>query len=268
MSIPTPPISEFTIGPFTIHFYALCVLSGAMLACLVGVLRSRKLHALAPNTKMAPGVIWDALLVILPCGVIGARLYYVLTLPGFYLNHPQSIFKIWQGGLGIMGGIIFGVVAAWAFCRVRKIDFNHFLWCVVPGIPLAQSVGRLGNWFNAELYGKETDLPWKLDISRGQYQAVTFYHPTFLYEMLWNLIVFSVLLVIFRKTLFESKVVIPAYLALYTFGRVFIETLRIDNSEYILGVRVNIWFAITLLVVSAVWLIFEAKRVNPKPSKQ
>lgn len=261
-SIPTPPTSDLQIGGFTVHIYALCIITGALLACTLAAYRAKSLKALNSSTQITPSTIWDALLVVLPCGILGARAYYVLTMPQIYLQDPAKILRVWEGGLGIMGGVIFGALAGWAFCTHRKIRFTQFIWCVLPTVPLAQAIGRLGNWFNAELYGKETDLPWGLDISRGLYQAKHLYHPTFAYEMLWNLCVFAALMLIFRKKWYNQLLVIPSYLVLYTFGRIFIESLRIDSSEYILGVRVNLWFAILLLLGSSIWLAYELKKLQ------
>jgi prolipoprotein diacylglyceryl transferase len=215
--------------------------------------------------------ILDILLIGFPCAIVGARLYYVVTVPARYIQDPLEVFNISNGGLGIMGGLIFGLTAAALVCRFKHIHISQLLWCVVPCIPLGQAIGRLGNWFNGELYGTETDLPWALDISRGKYEASTFYHPTFLYELLWDLLIFGVLMWIFRPSravkFTISSIVAPVYLVLYTIGRIAVESLRTDTSEYFLGLRINTWFAMFLLLGSLIWIAvarFRASRLGPE----
>jgi prolipoprotein diacylglyceryl transferase len=255
MHIPTPATNVLQFGSLTLHIYGLCILAGMILAVSLSLLRLRKLRAVEENCSLSASDLLDIALITLPCGIVGARVYYVVTVPKHYLEHPLDVFAINQGGLGIMGGLIAGILAAVVVCRVKGLNLNHFAYCCVPTVPLAQAVGRLGNWFNGELYGFETDLPWGLDISRGQYLPTKFYHPTFLYEIIWDVIIFALLLFIFNKRHYNSIVVAPTYLLLYTIGRSVVESFRIDYSEYFLGVRVNMWFSVTLMLLSICWLI-------------
>jgi prolipoprotein diacylglyceryl transferase len=170
-----------------------------------------------------------------------------------------AIFKIWEGGLGILGGLVGGILGVYVFCKICKIRFSNLLYIAVPVIPLAQACGRLGNWFNGELYGTKTNLPWGLDISRGKYQATVFYHPTFLYEIIWDLLIFVILILIFSVhnfTRIKAYLSLPVYLALYTFGRFWIEQIRTDTSEYWLGLRLNSWFILAIFVVSVSGIMF------------
>jgi prolipoprotein diacylglyceryl transferase len=256
--IPTPGISSFSLGPLTIHIYALCVLLGAVVALLGAYWRAKRIK-LASVLMPAESNILDAFFVILPAGIFGARCYYVLTVPSLFVHDPLSILRIWEGGLGIIGGVCAGFFAAWLFFRKRNITMRWFAWCVAPMLPLAQCIGRLGNWFNAELYGTPTTLPWGLDISRGAYTATTFYHPTFAYEMILDLTICLVLLLIFRLPTEPSEIsfnFLPFafYLIFYSFGRFFIELLRTDYSDYLFGIRVNI-FAIILFFLLGIALI-------------
>lgn len=269
MHIPTPPFSDFYFGPLNIHLYALCILSGFFVAFIISNYRIKLLNRrgsievgsievermIATNCQAVLNFehMLNIVLVLMVTGIIGARLYYVITVPRSYIADPLSIFAINQGGLGIMGGVIFGIIGVYIYCRIVKLDIKQVIWCIIPTVPIAQNIGRLGNWFNGELYGLPTDLPWGLDISRGKYESTTFYHPTFLYEIIWNLIVAVILWKICTK-IGPKMIILPLYLSLYTFGRMFIEMLRTDNSEYFLGLRINLWFALCLFILSIVWL--------------
>ncbi|MDR1447978.1 MAG: prolipoprotein diacylglyceryl transferase [Candidatus Ancillula sp.] len=251
--IQTPSISTFSLGPFTVHIYALCVLLGAVVALFGAFLRAKRFHMVNVLMPDAENIL-DSFFVILPVGIIGARLYYCFTVPSLFKDNPLSIFYIWEGGLGIIGGILAGVLAAYLFFRSRNISLKWFVWCAAPMVPLAQCIGRLGNWFNAELYGSPTDLPWGLDISRGAYTAHTFYHPTFLYEMILDLVICIILLKIFKLPTESAEISLnflpfSFYLILYSTGRFFIELLRTDYSDYLLGMRVNIWAILALLLL-------------------
>ena len=197
-SIPSPSVSYLQLGPFRVHFYALCILAG-MAVCLW--LGSRRWKA-AGGT---PERVFDVAMWAIPAGIIGARAYHVLiTDPGSYFGpnvaDPWAFLKIWEGGIGIMGAVSVGALGAWYGCRRYGMNFPAFADAVAPGILLAQAFGRWGNWFNQELFGKPTTLPWGLEISASsgnfpsQYPAGTLFHPTFLYESLWNLLGVALLL--------------------------------------------------------------------------
>jgi len=208
-----------------------------------------------------------------PFGIVGGRIYHVLSSPDRYFGEnfsgggePIKALYVWEGGLGIWGAVAFGAVGAWIGCRRQGVRLSSFADAVAPGLLVAQAVGRLGNWFNQELYGRPTELPWGLHIDAGYlvsnpatgvaYPEGTLFHPTFLYELVWNLAMAGVLLFVDRRFRLGHARVFWAYVLLYTLGRVWIEMLRIDDAELVLGLRLNVWTSIlvglTALVVSIV----------------
>lgn len=269
--IPSPGFSKFQIGPVTIRMYAVCILIGV--CCAVWILTRR--------WKRAGGTfdqVLDLTLVTVPCGLVGARLYHCLSTPAMYFpptGNPTSILKVWEGGMAIFGGIIGGALAAFLWCRHKRYPFALLLDCLAPGLLVAQAIGRLGNWFNQELYGKPTTLPWGLKLNEKSdaighseicYQGTacpsgTLFHPTFLYEMIWNLIG-AVLIVwignIYAKRL-RSGQLAALYMVWYGCGRSWIEEIRINYSTVILGLRTNTWTAI-LVVLCGVTLFLVLKR--------
>lgn len=269
--IPSPGFSKFQIGPVTIRMYAVCILIGV--CCAVWILTRR--------WKRAGGTfdqVLDLTLVTVPCGLVGARLYHCLSTPAMYFpptGNPTSILKVWEGGMAIFGGIIGGALAAFLWCRHKRYPFALLLDCLAPGLLVAQAIGRLGNWFNQELYGKPTTLPWGLKLNEKSdaighseicYQGTacpsgTLFHPTFLYEMIWNLIG-AVLIVwignIYAKRLRAGQLAV-LYMVWYGCGRSWIEEIRINYSTVILGLRTNTWTAI-LVALCGVALFLVLKR--------
>ncbi|MSO16516.1 MAG: prolipoprotein diacylglyceryl transferase [Candidatus Planktophila sp.] len=253
-AIPTPTISAFEIGPLTIHFYALCIIAGIALAIWLG--NRRFLTSFPQGT----GVVADVAVLAIPAGVIGGRLYHVATSPENYLGDQGRLIdalKIWEGGLGIWGAIALGsVVAYFYYKRIASTkelpSFAYFADALAPGIALAQAIGRWGNWFNAELFGRPLDAPWALSIpARSRpvgYENFETFHPTFLYESIWCLLIAVVLLAL-RKRLAPGSIFL-LYIALYCFGRFFIEGLRIDSTHSFAGLRLNQYVA-GLLFLSA-----------------
>lgn len=254
--IPTPPSSGFLIGNINVHFYGLCIGIGFLAAYFISSYLYKKYYSSDSS------VITNLAIVLIPISAIGARLYYVITMFSSYAQDPISMLYIQNGGLGIYGAIIAGAITVFVFCKVCKIDLTQVLRCIVPTVPLAQSFGRLGNWFNAELYGMPTDLPWGLDISRGEYQPSVFYHPTFLYEIIWDLIIFAVLMVVSIKCQNCDKYILPLYLLLYSFGRFWVETLRIDDTEYFLGFRVNFIIIVLTFCFASLWYFLVLKSLS------
>ena len=249
-SIPTPGISVVEIGPFAVHIYALCIISGVAIAIWLG---NRRFIAAYPQ---AQGIVSDVAIVAVPAGVLGGRLYHVITTPERFFGtdgRPEDILKIWQGGLGIWGAISLGAIGAYVAYRylARSRDlpqFRYFADAIAPGIIFAQAIGRWGNWFNAELFGRPTDLPWALEIPRwarpeGFKEFLTF-HPTFLYESLWCLFV-GVLLLRFGGRL-KGGQTFALYIAAYCLGRLAFELIRIDEANLIFGVRVNVFVSIAV----------------------
>lgn len=224
-------------------------------------LSNKRFVARFPETR---GVVSDVAIVAVPAGVIGGRLYHVITTPEKFFGkngHPADIVKIWEGGLGIWGAIFLGGVGAFAaylyYGKRRTLPkFRYFADAVAPGIVLAQAIGRWGNWFNAELYGKPTSLPWGLEIPRwsrpdGLLDQVT-YHPTFLYESLWCALI-AVVLIRYSSNLRGGQV-FSLYVILYCIGRAGFEYLRVDYSHHIAGIRLN--FLVALIAIGAASLIF------------
>lgn len=265
--IPSPTISQFSIGPATIHIYALCILMGIVLAVWMTTTRWKKLGG---NFDQ----VLDITLVSVPAGIIGARLYHIITTPERFFGPDgdwAEMFRIWNGGLGIWGGVLFGALAAWAWCRHKHYPMALLADAIAPGLLVAQAVGRLGNWFNQELYGAPTTLPWGLKLnmegtaighSEQCYDGATcpsgtLFHPTFLYEMIWNLIGAAIIVYIGSKAMKRLKAgsLFAVYIMWYTLGRTWIESLRIDYAHEFLGVRINVWVSMAVFVLGAVSFI-------------
>lgn len=265
--IPSPTISQFSIGPVTIHIYALCILMGIVLAVWITTTRWKKLGG---NFDQ----VLDVTLVSVPAGIIGARLYHIITTPERFFGPDgdwAEMFRIWNGGLGIWGGVLFGALAAWAWCRHKHYPMALLADAIAPGLLVAQAVGRLGNWFNQELYGAPTTLPWGLKLnmegtaighSEQCYDGATcpsgtLFHPTFLYEMIWNLIGAAIIVYIGSKAMKKLKAgsLFAVYIMWYTLGRTWIESLRIDYAHEFLGVRINVWVSMAVFVLGAVSFI-------------
>lgn len=256
--IPSPSISTFTLGPVTIHIYALCLITGIIAAWVIG---SRRWQARGGTTESFETV----LLWAIPIGIVGARVYHVLTHLGDYFGPAatQHWWAIWEGGIAIYGAIGAGALAAWVIARRRKIAFAALADSLAPGIAVGQALGRFGNWFNQELYGLPTTLPWGLEIDPAYrvpgYEGYATFHPTFLYESLWNLLVAGTLIWADRKFTLGRGKVFALYVALYGFGRIFTESLRIDYSYEVFGpVRFNAAMAMLIClagILALVWLV-------------
>ncbi len=238
---------EWQIGPFVIRAYGVMIALGLFAAAWLAASEARR-------RGLNPDLVWDALPWLTLGGIVGARVWHILTPPAsmrmqgitteYYLTHPLEAIAIWKGGLGMPGVVIGGALALWFYTRRRGLDFRVWLDLVAPALPLGQAIGRWGNYFNQELYGKPTDLPWKLYIDPAHrlpgYEDVAYYHPLFAYEMLWNLLNMAVLLYIGRRW---AKRLLPGdlfllYLAIYGFGRFWLEFLRLDISP-VVGLNVN-----------------------------
>lgn len=236
-SIPSP--SSNRLGPF--HMYGLMIALGVIAAVELGRRRWRERGGNADD-------VYAVAFLAVPAGLIGARLYHVLTDWRSYEGRWIDAFKIWQGGLGIPGGIALGVaVGVWVAHR-RGWRISVGLDALVPGLPLAQAIGRLGNWWNQELFGRPSTLPWavQIDVEHRplQYIAYSTFQPTFLYEMLWNLALCGFLLWIDRKRVLRPGNLLPIYVGIYFVGRLWIEALRVDTASTIGPFRINIWMSI------------------------
>ena len=263
-SIPSPTVSYIDLGPLRIHFYALFILIGIAVAIWVGSIRFKTRGGQA-------GLILDIALWAVPFGIVGGRIFHVLTHWNFYFGEGKDltkIFAVWEGGLAIYGALILGVVGAYTGSRVAGVRFLSFADAIAPGVILAQAFGRLGNYFNQELFGLPTDLPWGLQIDSPNealpigLPAETLYHPTFLYEILWNLLGLVLLLVIEKRLNLRWGQAFGLYLAIYSVGRFWIEGLRLDPSDAFLGIRTNQWSAIMGLLIGAA-LIYWSRRRHP-----
>lgn len=244
-SIPSPSSGSIEIGPLTFRAYGLMIALGVLAAVW---LASRRFAQRGLNPDHATGLAMWAV----PAGLVGARLYHVITDWRDFEGRWGDAFKIWEGGLGILGGVLAGVVAGIAYARKHNIAPTTVLDVVAPALPLAQAIGRWGNWFNQELFGRPTDVPWALEIDvenrpADHVDAETF-HPTFLYESLWNVALVVVLLRVERTRRLGAGALFALYLVGYSIGRLWVEAIRIDKASEIAGLRVNLWvFSIVLL---------------------
>lgn len=264
-SIPSPTISYIDIGPLRVYFYALCIIAGIIVAVFLTNARLTKRGA-------EPWVVIDICLLAIPLAIIGARIFHVLTHPAFYFGEgtdPMAVFRIWEGGIAIYGALIGGAVGAWLGCRWTGIRFWTFADALAPGMLIAQALGRFGNWFNQELFGLPTTLPWGLEIDRENpawpqgLPAGTLFHPTFAYEVVWNLLGAAVLLWISYKFVgLQWGRLFALYLIWYSAGRVVWESIRVDPTEIFLGLRVNVWWSIFSIVLGLV-IFFVQKRRHP-----
>ena len=260
-TIPSPDQGVWNLGPIPIRAYALFIIVGIVVAVWLG---DRRWVARGGQ----PGTIADVALWAVPFGIIGGRLYHVISDNQLYFGDGGSglagALQVWQGGLGIWGAVLGGALGAWIACRRRGIPLPPLGDAVAPGIILAQAIGRLGNYFNQELFGAPTQLAWGLQIDPvnrpSGFEAFETFHPTFLYELLWNLAVFAVLLWADRRFTMGHGRVFALYIALYCLGRVWIEMLRIDTANHILGLRLNVWTALLVGLAAVVYIIISARR--------
>lgn len=261
-SIPSPSISYFDIGPLRIHFYALCIIAGIIVATLLANHRLTKRGG-------EPWVVIDIALIAVPLAIICARIYHVLTHFSFYFGpgkDPLSALYIWEGGIAIYGALIGGAVGAWLGCRWTGVRFWSFADALAPGLIIAQAMGRLGNYFNHELFGLPTNLPWGLEIESTNpafpagLPAGTLFHPTFLYEMIWNLLGAAVLLWAGNRLRLQWGRLLGLYLIWYSAGRIVWESIRIDPSDVFFGLRTNVWAAIIGVILGLVIMIVQRRR--------
>lgn len=259
-SLPSPSQGVWHLGPIPIRAYALCIIAGIAVAIW---LTRRRWAARGGD----PDDVVDVALWAIPFGVVGGRLYHVLTDPELYFapgRDPMRAFYVWEGGLGIWGAVALGALGAWIGCRRRGIDFLEFGDALAPGLVLAQAIGRWGNYFNQELYGGPTTLPWALRIDPAHRPAdspdVALYHPTFLYESLWNVAVAVLLLWVDRRFTVPRGKLFALYVAAYTLGRGAIEGLRIDHANHFLGLRLNEWTSAIVFLAAVGVLLWRRRR--------
>jgi prolipoprotein diacylglyceryl transferase len=249
--LPSPPTGVVHIGPFPLRAYALCIIAGVVAAVVIGDRR----WVARGGTK---GAVADVAGIAVPIGLLGARAYHVVTSPSKYLDDPVAALRVWEGGLGVPGGIAVGVLAAYVVCRRRGYSPGAMADACAPGVPVAQAIGRFGNWFNQELFGRPTTLPWGLEIDPDKPDAVPgaeAYHPTFLYESLWCLGVALVVVWADRRWRLGGGRAFALYAALYAVGRGWIEALRIDDASTFLGLRLNDYVMAAVLVGAVAFLV-------------
>ena len=256
-SIPVPPTNVLKLGPLSFHIYGLCIAAGV----LAGVSLARKRWA---DNGGDPDDITSVALIAVPAGLLGARVYHVITdFPDLYSDGrwwPNALF-IWNGGLGIPGGVVGGVIGALLAARYKKMPWRQMGDATAPALPLAQAIGRFGNYFNQELFGGPTTLPWglKLDAVHRpvEFPAETMFHPTFLYEALWNLALVTLIVVAGKKVTLKPGRWFAVYVAGYGLGRIWVESLRIDAANTILGLRVNTWTSLFAIIGGLIWLFWK-----------
>ena len=261
-SFPSPPGSVLHVGPLPIRAYALCIIAGIVAAVVVGDRRLRRRGAPA-------GTVADIATWAVPFGLVGARIYHVATDPELYWgDHGQgtkAALEIWHGGLGIWGAIAGGAIGAYIGCRRHDVRFSDFADALAPGLALAQAIGRWGNYFNQELYGRASNLPWAVEIDRTHRvdPDVATYQPTFLYESIWDLGVALLVIWADRRWNLTRGRAFALYAAAYTAGRFWIEALRVDSAHRFLGLRLNDWTSIVVFVVAAGYLLLRRREAPP-----
>ncbi len=261
-SIPSPDSGVWYLGPLPLRAYALFIILGIFVGVWWG---ERRWVARGGR----PGVVQEAAIWAVPFGIVGARIYHVLTSPEAYFGEGGDLAlipQLWRGGLGIWGAVAGGALGIWVYCRRNDIPMPPVLDVMAPALPVAQAIGRLGNYFNQELFGKPTTLPWGLEIDPVNrppgYEEFETFHPTFLYEAVWNLGLAAVVVWAERRFRLGHGRAFALYVAGYTLGRVWVELLRIDPANLVLGLRLNVWTSL-LVFAGAVTFIAVSARRNP-----
>jgi prolipoprotein diacylglyceryl transferase len=260
-SIPSPPSPYLEIGPLNLRFYGLMIALGVWAAIEIARVRWRARGG-------DPDQIYTIAKWAVPAGLIGARLYHVATDWRSYQGRWLDAFKIWEGGLGIPGGLLLGVLVGVWVARREGLDLREGADAIIPGIPVAQAIGRLGNWFNQEVFGGPTDLPWGLEIDPGRrparYADEDTFHPTFLYEGLWNLALAGLLIWLDRRRVLRPGQILPLWVVGYGVGRFLVESVRIDAASLVLGVRVNHWVSAIAVIGGLVWFWWMGRTAPPR----
>ena len=268
-SIPSPPSvwSHFPLGPLTVHTYALCILAGIIAAVII---TQRRLTTRGAKS----GVVLDIIIWAVPIGIVGARFYHVFTHLGDYFfsgANLWNIFAIWDGGNALYGSLLGGALGAYIGCRRHGIRFWSFADALAPAMLVAQSLGRFGNYFNHELFGLPTTLPWGLQIESSNAKfppglaAGTLFHPLFLYEIIWNLIGVAVILFLERKLTLRWGRAFGLYLIWYGLGRSWLEAIRIDpTSDGFLGIPANVWASFVAIALGITLFVIQTRR-HPQP---
>lgn len=267
--LPSPPRGVWYVGPFPLRAYALCIIAGIIIAIWWGERRWRERGG-------QPGAVLDVAMFAVPFGLVGGRLYHVATDWQKYFGdggHPLNALKVWEGGLGIWGAVLLGGIGAWIGCRIYRIPLPAFGDAIAPPILLAQAIGRLGNYFNQELYGRRTDVPWGLEIylrfdSHGQLDMMNgtstgvvdkIVQPTFLYELIWNVLGVLALVWLDKRYRIGHGRLFALYVAIYTFGRFWVELLRDDEATHIFGIRINSYTSALVFLCAIAYFLLATK---------
>ncbi len=261
VSIPSPSSNSIDLGPFELRAYGVVLALGVLVAIWI---THRRWISIGGNQELVSRMaFW-----VIPAAIVGARIYHVVTDFDKYNDNLSDIPKIWEGGLGIWGGVAAGALAMYLVLRRSGEDWGAMMWAAAPAVPVGQAIGRLGNWFNQELFGRPSDLPWALEIDANHrpvdYVSFETFHPTFLYEALWNLALAAALIWlaprIMRWLQPHSGALVGAYMVGYTAGRFWIELLRVDAANEIAGLRVNVWTSILVGLAGVVILLVAYRR--------
>ncbi len=262
-SIPSPSSNALELGPLTFRYYGLMIALGVLAAVEI-----------ASRRWEARGGERDDILEIakwaVPAGLIGSRIYHVATDWKRYQGRWLDAFKIWEGGLGIPGGLFLGVLVGALFARRKGWSITGLVDAIIPGIPVAQAIGRLGNWFNQEIFGRPSDLPWAVEIDErfrpAEFAQFSTFHPTFLYEGLLNLAIAASLIWVDKKKWLKPGQILPLWIALYGIARFIIEGMRTDEASLIAGIRVNHWVSGAAVIIGAIWFVILGRRPASDPA--
>jgi phosphatidylglycerol:prolipoprotein diacylglycerol transferase len=248
---------SFNVGPISIRFYGLCVAAGVLAGWVLAKKRAAS-HGI-PEEKVDDIIFW-----LVVGGFIGARLYHVISSAGYYSSHPSDIIKVWNGGLSIYGAMFGGVLVVFWLAKTYNLKTNVLLDWLAPSVLLGQIIGRFGNFFNYELFGYPTTLPWKMYVPEAlrpeAYASTNYFHPLFLYEVLYNVVVLFLLFYLIRKYKLKPGGVFFFYLLLYNAGRFFLEFMRIDSVFYH-TIRVNAVVSLVLVLTAVAYLVVRKKDV-------
>ncbi len=257
-SLPSPSSNGLELGPLTFRYYGLMIALGVVAAVEIG--RRRWVAQGGEADDVAEIAKWAV-----PAGLVGARVYHVATDWTRYQGRWIDALKIWEGGLGIPGGLVAGVGVGVLVARSRGWSVPGLLTAVIPGVPVAQAIGRLGNWFNQEIYGRPSDLPWavRIDNPSADFEGFETFHPTFLYEGLLNLMIATTLIVLDRRKLLKPGSMLPLWIALYGAARFVVEGMRTDEASLIAGIRVNHWVSGAAVLLGGLWFVVAQRRAVP-----
>jgi prolipoprotein diacylglyceryl transferase len=263
-AIPSPSSGTLEIGPINLNAYGLMIALGVVVAVRIAGKRAERINA-GTMDDLSSIALWAV-----PAGVLGGRAYHVLTDYEKFQGNWGDVIKVWQGGLGIWGGITVGVLVGFWRAKKMNLDAWALVSCSVPGIAVAQAIGRWGNWWNQELFGRPTDLPWALEVSdatalKAGFAEGTTFHPTFLYESIGCLVLAVALIAVERKLKPARGRLLAWYVAGYTALRFFIEGLRIDEAKEFAGFRFNQWVSVIAFVVALAFIIVDARRSPQTP---